>query len=53
MSLKFANRKSTVRELSIRDIVERYIEDDDIVLLNCQPSLHKLSIMSHLIKIRP
>ncbi|KAL6404050.1 DNA-directed RNA polymerase III subunit RPC1 [Ilyonectria robusta] len=53
VSLRFANRKSTVRELSIGDIVERHIEDDDIVLLNRQPSLHKLSIMGHLAKIRP
>ena len=35
------------------DVVERHLEDNDIVLFNRQPSLHKLSIMSHLVKVRP
>ena len=39
--------------LVIGDIVERHIEDGDIVLFNRQPSLHKLSILSHRAKIRP
>lgn len=33
------------------DIVERHLRDDDVVLFNRQPSLHKLSIMSHRAKI--
>lgn len=33
------------------DIVERHLRDDDIVLFNRQPSLHKLSIMAHRAKI--
>jgi DNA-directed RNA polymerase III subunit RPC1 len=40
-------------KLDIGDIVERHIEDGDIVLFNRQPSLHKLSILSHRAKIRP
>ncbi|KAF2095750.1 beta and beta-prime subunits of DNA dependent RNA-polymerase [Rhizodiscina lignyota] len=40
-------------ELQIGDIVERHLEDGDIVLFNRQPSLHKLSILSHRAKIRP
>ncbi|KAF2186274.1 DNA-directed RNA polymerase III subunit RPC1 [Zopfia rhizophila CBS 207.26] len=39
--------------LEIGNIVERHLEDGDIVLFNRQPSLHKLSIMSHRAKIRP
>lgn len=35
------------------DTVERHLEDGDIVLFNRQPSLHKLSILSHRAKIRP
>ncbi|KAK5661630.1 hypothetical protein OQA88_9730 [Cercophora sp. LCS_1] len=35
------------------DIVERHLEDGDVVLFNRQPSLHKLSIMSHRVKVRP
>ena len=41
------------KRLKIGDIVERHIEDGDIVLFNRQPSLHKLSILSHRAKIRP
>ncbi|KAF2267763.1 DNA-directed RNA polymeras-like protein iii largest subunit [Lojkania enalia] len=40
-------------KLDIGDIVERHLEDGDIVLFNRQPSLHKLSILSHRAKIRP
>ena len=39
--------------LEIGDVVERHLEDGDIVLFNRQPSLHKLSILSHRAKIRP
>ncbi|KAF2816470.1 DNA-directed RNA polymerase III subunit RPC1 [Mytilinidion resinicola] len=41
------------KQLQIGDIVERHLEDGDIVLFNRQPSLHKLSILSHKAKIRP
>lgn len=33
------------------DMVERHLYDDDVVLFNRQPSLHKLSIMAHRAKI--
>ncbi len=46
-------RKGAALKLRIGDIVERHIEDGDIVLFNRQPSLHKLSILSHRAKIRP
>jgi DNA-directed RNA polymerase III subunit RPC1 len=39
--------------LKIGDVVDRHLQDDDIVLFNRQPSLHKLSIMSHKVKVRP
>ncbi|CRK17156.1 hypothetical protein BN1723_017525, partial [Verticillium longisporum] len=53
ISLKFGNRRQVARDLKVGDVVERHIEDNDIVLFNRQPSLHKLSIMSHLVKVRP
>lgn len=53
ISLKFANAETVARELTFGDVVERHIEDGDIVLFNRQPSLHKLSIMSHFVKVRP
>jgi DNA-directed RNA polymerase III subunit RPC1 len=48
-----SSRSSAATALKIGDIVERHIRDGDIVLFNRQPSLHKLSIMSHRAKIRP
>ena len=52
-NLKFGNRDIAARHLAAGDVVERHLEDGDVVLFNRQPSLHKLSIMSHLVKVRP
>ncbi|XP_049812819.1 DNA-directed RNA polymerase III subunit RPC1 [Schistocerca nitens] len=49
--LKFGNRQKIAQELRPGDIVERHLVDGDIVLFNRQPSLHKLSIMSHRAKV--
>ena len=35
------------------DLIERHMIDEDMVLFNRQPSLHKLSIMCHRAKILP
>ncbi|KAL4900800.1 hypothetical protein BDW74DRAFT_161090 [Aspergillus multicolor] len=51
--LKYGNLKFIADQLQEGDIVERHIEDGDIVLFNRQPSLHKLSILSHFAKVRP
>ncbi|EFN78064.1 DNA-directed RNA polymerase III subunit RPC1 [Harpegnathos saltator] len=51
MYLPYSNRNKVIRELQYGDIVERHLRDDDIVLFNRQPSLHKLSIMAHRAKI--
>ncbi|KAI1850587.1 hypothetical protein JX265_004297 [Neoarthrinium moseri] len=51
--LKYGDRAEVAKKLRYGDVVERHLEDNDIVLFNRQPSLHKLSIMSHLAKIRP
>jgi DNA-directed RNA polymerase II subunit RPB1 len=34
-------------------IVERHMMDDDLVVFNRQPTLHKMSMMSHRVKILP
>jgi DNA-directed RNA polymerase II subunit RPB1 len=39
--------------LQYGDIVERHLMDDDYVIFNRQPSLHKMSIMGHRIKVLP
>jgi DNA-directed RNA polymerase III subunit RPC1 len=51
--LKYGNRTHIAEELNVGDVVERHLEDGDIVLFNRQPSLHRLSIMSHFVKVRP
>ncbi|CAK9300704.1 unnamed protein product [Gordionus sp. m RMFG-2023] len=51
--LKYSDRKKIASELKHGDIVERHLIDGDIVLFNRQPSLHKLSIMSHFAKVMP
>jgi DNA-directed RNA polymerase III subunit RPC1 len=48
-----AKLKDAAKHLRVGDIVERHLEDGDIVLFNRQPSLHKLSILSHRAKVRP
>ena len=52
-SLKFGTLSAHADNLKIGDVVERHLEDGDIVLFNRQPSLHKLSILSHYVKVRP
>ncbi|EIW82038.1 beta and beta-prime subunits of DNA dependent RNA-polymerase [Coniophora puteana RWD-64-598 SS2] len=51
--LKFGNRNAIADGLRIGDVVERHIINGDVVLFNRQPSLHKLSIMCHRVKVRP
>lgn len=50
--LKYGNREKIAQELQYGDIVERHMIDGDIVLFNRQPSLHKLSIMAHIVSLR-
>ncbi|KAL1517105.1 hypothetical protein ABEB36_000913 [Hypothenemus hampei] len=49
--LKYGSREKLAQELKLGDIVERHLYDNDVVLFNRQPSLHKLSIMAHRAKI--
>ena len=39
--------------LQYGDVVERHLRDDDFVVFNRQPSLHKMSIMGHRVKVLP
>ncbi|CAG9763359.1 unnamed protein product [Ceutorhynchus assimilis] len=49
--LRYGNREKLAQELRLGDLVERHLHNDDIVLFNRQPSLHKLSIMAHRAKV--
>ena len=51
--LKFGDRRRVAAELKYGDTVERHLEDGDIVLFNRQPSLHRMSIMSHRARVMP
>jgi len=42
-----------LEELEIGQIVERHLIEGDVVIFNRQPSLHRMSIMGHRIKILP
>ena len=43
-------RKNKI-ELRYGDVVERHTQNNDIVLLNRQPTLHKQSMMGHRVKV--
>jgi len=53
ITLGFADRTQVANYLRIGDIVERHMHDGDVVLFNRQPSLHKMSIMAHKVKVMP
>lgn len=46
-------KEELLEELEVGYIVERHLQDGDIVLFNRHPSLHKQSIMGHLVKVLP
>jgi len=49
ISLRYVDRSSI--RLENGDIVHRHMMDDDAVLFNRQPSLHRMSMMCHVVKI--
>jgi DNA-directed RNA polymerase II subunit RPB1 len=51
VSLKHVNAKEIV--LYNGDVVNRHLLDDDMVLFNRQPTLHKMSMMAHRVKVLP
>lgn len=46
-------RAASDRRLEIGDKVERHLVNGDLVLFNRQPSLHKMSMMGHRVRILP
>ncbi|KAJ1979778.1 DNA-directed RNA polymerase III subunit C1 (rpo31), partial [Dimargaris cristalligena] len=51
--LQYVDRDAFAEQLEIGDVVERHLNDGDVVLFNRQPSLHRLSIMAHFARIKP
>ncbi|MEM2341974.1 MAG: DNA-directed RNA polymerase subunit A' [Candidatus Bathyarchaeia archaeon] len=48
-----ADRDKVAEALEPGFIVERHLQDGDIVIFNRQPSLHRMSIMAHYVKVLP
>ncbi|MEM3763238.1 MAG: DNA-directed RNA polymerase subunit A', partial [Desulfurococcaceae archaeon] len=53
ISLKYVDRKAAAESLEVGFIVERHLLDGDIVLFNRQPSLHRISVMAHVVRVLP
>ena len=49
ISIQHSNKENL--SLSVGDIVNRHLLDGDYVLFNRQPSLHKMSMMGHRVKV--
>ncbi|MBI5332562.1 MAG: DNA-directed RNA polymerase subunit A' [Candidatus Aenigmarchaeota archaeon] len=47
------NKKDVAKEIDIGYIIERHLKDGDIVVFNRQPSLHRMSMMSHKVRVMP
>ncbi|MGN0104948.1 DNA-directed RNA polymerase subunit A' [Methanobrevibacter ruminantium] len=47
------NRELVVENLKYGDVVMRHLKDGDIVLFNRQPSLHRMSMMAHEVRVLP
>ncbi len=47
------NREEILKIVQVGDILERQLIDGDIALFNRQPSLHRVSIMAHKVKVVP
>ncbi len=48
-----SDRQVVADSLSLGYLVERHLSDGDIVIFNRQPSLHRMSIMAHSVKVLP
>ncbi|MAH20981.1 MAG: hypothetical protein CMB96_06070 [Flavobacteriaceae bacterium] len=51
ISLRYVDRESIV--LEIGDVVHRHMMNGDPVLFNRQPTLHRMSMMCHIVRIMP
>ena len=49
ISLKYADRESI--QLAEGDIVHRHMMDGDAILFNRQPTLHRMSMMGHIVRV--
>lgn len=53
LNIKYGNKTELAQKLRYGDVVHRHLMNDDYVLFNRQPSLHKMSMMCHKAKVMP
>lgn len=51
--LRYADREELAKTIEPGFTVERHLKNGDILLFNRQPSLHRMSIMAHTVKVLP
>lgn len=51
--LRYADREELAKMVEPGYEVERHLKDGDIVLFNRQPTLHRMSIMAHEVRVMP
>jgi DNA-directed RNA polymerase subunit A' len=47
------NKEELAKNLEEGDVVERHLRDGDVVIFNRQPSLHRVSMMCHHVRVLP
>ena len=47
------NKEEILKEVGIGYSIERHLQNGDVVLFNRQPSLHRMSIMAHGVRVTP
>jgi DNA-directed RNA polymerase subunit A' len=47
------NAPEVAARLEVGSVIERQMQDGDIVLFNRQPSLHRMSMMAHTVRVMP
>jgi len=47
------NKEEIAKEIAVGWIVERHLRNGDIALFNRQPSLHRMSVMAHRVRVMP
>jgi DNA-directed RNA polymerase II subunit RPB1 len=52
-TIRLKNIDTTLIDLLDGDIVDRHLQNGDYVLFNRQPSLHKMSMMAHRVRVMP
>ena len=54
IDLRFPKDRKTIADsVEIGYVVERHLKNGDVVLFNRQPSLHRMSIMAHRVRVLP